>query len=117
MVARPRKGSNASLDLRNSVPSPARFNSIQMHPVNMYLQHDRTGMHPQRGQQPCGRMRACGTELGTVEKAPEQRREKNEASGLLSIATGLGEQQRTACDTLPSNGKEHIVQVAIKYFS
>lgn len=56
-------------------------------------------------------------ELKTIEKASEQLREKNEASGLQSIAKGLGEQQRTAYYTLPSNGKEHIVQVAIKEFA
>lgn len=56
-------------------------------------------------------------ELKTVEKASEQLRKKSEASGLQSIGKGLGEQQRTAYYTLPSNGKEHIVQVAIKEFA
>ena len=48
-----------------------------------------------------------------MEKAPVQLREKNKTPGLEAIAKGLGQQRRTACYTLPSNGTEHIVQVAI----
>lgn len=54
-------------------------------------------------------------ELKTVENASEQLREKNET--CVCIAKGLGEQWRIACYTLPSNGKEHTVQGAIKEFA
>lgn len=54
----------------------------------MYLQYHKTGAHPHRWQ--------------------------HKVLGLQPTARGLGEQQRKACYTLPSNGKEGTVQVAIK---
>lgn len=68
---RSKKGSNNFADLHNSVLSPARFNSIQMCSVTIHLR-DKT-LHKGLWDP---------MELRTVEKAPEQLRERNEASSL-----------------------------------
>lgn len=98
MHVRSKKGSNNFADLHNSVLSPARFNSIQTCSVTTHLQHPRAEI-------PATKTLHKGLwdpmELRTVEKAPEQLRERNEAPGLPWVAERRGaasrEQPVTCC--------------------
>lgn len=104
-----KKGSDTFADLHNSVMSPARFHSIQMHCGNASATSQGCNT-PSKGQNPC--IRVCGTRW-SWELWEKHLNNWGKRIRFAVCRQRAGEQQRTAWYMLPSHGWEHTVQAPI----